>query len=972
MTADKNSPFTLTKKTEIKDLGLTFSLLTHEPTGAKFVHLFNPSDTENVFSICFQTLPTSSNGVAHILEHTVLCGSEKFPVKDPFFAMTRRSLNTYMNALTSGDFTCYPAASEIESDFYNLLAVYLDSVFHPTLSEMSFLQEGHRLEFKEIADKNSPLVYGGVVYNEMKGAMSKPDARLWELVMQHLMPDLTYAHNSGGDPKQIPTLTHAELKEFYKTFYHPSRAIFFLYGTLPLEKQLNFIEERCLKNVKKIEQLPPLPLQKRFTKPKEITGYFPAREEDKDAIFSFSFLTATIIDQEELLALSLLDSIFFENDASVLKHALMSSNLCKKASGYLAQELSEAPYTITCKGCKKEDGKALYAVIEKTLQQLATKGIDEEVIAAAMHQLAFSNLEIVRNGDPYGLDLFFRTVPLMQHGGDPIAALQIYQTLETLEKKLKDKNYLPNLIRRYFLDNPHQLHVTFLPDAKLTAKETQDEIARLEKIKANLSENEKEQIIKQSLKIEKHHEESENQDLSCLPKFGVNEISLEPKEFPLKKEQVGFVTCYHHATTTNQILYATLVVEMPELTEEELELFPLFLSIFTKVGVSNLSYLDNLKNQTAHLGSLSVGIDFYRQTENLSLYKPSFSIQGKALKKNSKQLLNSLVNQLQNVRFDETARIKELLLEIETSLEQGINSNAPRYASLMALSGFSTSDALKNSFSGLPCFKRIKAITAKIDEKLPKVMATLQQIKSKLLINNPQLIVTCDQTLYKELLQEKFYAVGQLQSVKGSSWQIGQSSFKVENQLIELSADVAFNCQAFTSIPYLHKDSALLLLATELMKMNTLHTEIREKGGAYGYGASYLASEAVFYFHTFRDPNIDSSFAAFLLATKEIAEGNFTEEELEQAKISIIQGFDTPCAPGSRGITSYNVLRVGKTAPMRKAYRKALLEASREDVARAVQEHLLNRWEEGVKISFAGKALAKEKNSSLPILQSIS
>lgn len=250
--------FQVVQYLRLEELQSTLIELIHEPTGAKVMHIAN-DDPENLFCLSFQTLPTSSNGVAHILEHTVLCGSKKFPVKDPFFSMARRSLNTYMNALTGHDFTCYPASSQIEKDFYNLLEVYIDAVFHPNLKKESFLQEGHRFAFAEPEDLNSPLVYQGIVYNEMKGAMIGPESRLWEKISEHLTPDLTYAHNSGGNPKEIPNLTLEELKEFHQTYYHPSRCLFFFYGNIPLSKHLDYLQDHALKGVQKAPQLSPLP-----------------------------------------------------------------------------------------------------------------------------------------------------------------------------------------------------------------------------------------------------------------------------------------------------------------------------------------------------------------------------------------------------------------------------------------------------------------------------------------------------------------------------------------------------------------------------------------------------------------------------------------------------------------------------------------------------------------------------------------
>ncbi len=265
-TGHKYKDFKLEKIVEVKGLNCTLRELVHEPTGARVMHIAN-DDPENVFCLSFRTLPHDSTGVAHILEHTVLCGSAKYPVKDPFFSMNRRSLNTFMNAFTGSDFTCYPAASQVEKDFYNLLEVYLDSAFKPLLKELSFAQEGHRLEFSEADNKDSSILFKGVVFNEMKGSYVSPTARLWKALHAELFPDITYSFDSGGDPKEIPTLTHQGLVDFHRQHYHPSRCLFYFYGDIPLEKHLDFLAEKTLKGIEKLDPLSDIPLQKRFKKP---------------------------------------------------------------------------------------------------------------------------------------------------------------------------------------------------------------------------------------------------------------------------------------------------------------------------------------------------------------------------------------------------------------------------------------------------------------------------------------------------------------------------------------------------------------------------------------------------------------------------------------------------------------------------------------------------------------------------------
>ena len=397
--------FQVTKSLEIPELQCHLYELVHLPTNAHVMHIAN-DDPENLFCLSFQTLPERSDGVAHILEHTVLCGSKKFPVKDPFFAMIRRSLNTYMNALTGSDFTCYPAASQVPKDFYNLLEVYLDAVFHPNLNLLSFLQEGHRLEFENPKDPASPLVYKGVVFNEMKGVLSSASSRLSEEMHAALFPDNTYGTNSGGNPQLIPELTYEQLRLFHQKYYSPSRCLFFFYGNMNLEAHLDFITKHALEGVEKIPELPPIPPQPRFKEPRYLTSSYPiSQEEDTEAkaYISFGWLTCHITEQEELLALHILEIILMDTDASPLKSVLLKSGYCKLISSYIDVDVAESPLIITLRGCNPEDADACEKLMRETLAQIADEGIPIVLVENAIHQFEFYRSEIAGEHFPLWL-----------------------------------------------------------------------------------------------------------------------------------------------------------------------------------------------------------------------------------------------------------------------------------------------------------------------------------------------------------------------------------------------------------------------------------------------------------------------------------------------------------------------------------------------------------------------------------------
>jgi hypothetical protein len=546
-------------------------------------------DPENMFCLSFQTIPTKSDGVAHILEHTVLCGSEKYPVKDPFFAMQRRSLNTFMNAFTGPDFTCYPAASQVPKDFYNLLEVYLDAVFHPNLNELSFLQEGHRLEFTIPEDPSSPLENKGIVFNEMKGALTSPSSRLNELISQSLFPDLTYGINSGGDPKVITKLTYNELCDFHHTYYHPSRCLFFFYGNIPLEHHLDFINEKVLKSIKNpLQSLPPLPLQPRFTQPRELTRYYPTSDEkdtEDKAIIAFGWLTCHILDQEELLALNILEIILMDTDASPLKMALLKSGYCKQASSYIEMEISEIPWILTLKGCREEDADNLDRIIKHTLSSIVEEGIPLSHVENAIHQLEFFRSEITGDHSPFGLALFMRSALLKQHGGDPQDGLYIHTLFDIVRKRnLEDPQYLTGLIKKYLIDNTHRVRITLLPDQNLAAKENDEEREVLNAIQSKLTEREKQHLVDQAKRLKEFQHLQEDNDLDILPKVSVDDIPKMARQIPLSHTIGKNIEIYHHACFTNEIVYADMFFTLPNLAEKALPYIRLMTTLMAQMG----------------------------------------------------------------------------------------------------------------------------------------------------------------------------------------------------------------------------------------------------------------------------------------------------------------------------------------------------------------------------------------------------
>lgn len=962
--------FKITKITEIPELQCILRELIHLPTGAQVMHIAN-DDPENLFCLSFKTIPQSSNGVAHILEHTVLCGSEKYPVKDPFFGMTRRSLNTFMNALTGADFTCYPAASQVPKDLYNLLEVYLDAVFHPNLNELSFLQEGHRLEFSVTDDPNSPLEHKGIVFNEMKGALNSPSARLAEAMNHALYPQLTYGYNSGGDPKEIPHLSYLDLCAFHQTHYHPSRCLFFFYGDLPLEGHLDFIAKHALEGVKKVDPLPPLPIQPRFLTPKTVELEFPISPEEElsdKAMISFGWLTCHILKQQEVLALSILEIVLMDTDASPLKLALLRSGLCKQVSAMMDIDVSEVPIMLTLRGCKAEDVDQIKELLQKTLHDIIEEGIPLYQIENAMHQLEFHRSEITGNHSPFGLSLFMRSALLKQHGGNPEDGLMIHTLFENTRRlHLENPHYFTDLIKKYLLENPHFVTIIMKPNPELMTKELEEEKIGLEKIREKLTPGQIKHILERSktlIEFQKRQEDEE--DVDILPKLSLSDVSPASRYYTLSQETCGPLQVFHHDCFTNDIVYADLFYDLSKIAEEELPLVRLLTTLIAQMGSGGKRYTETLEAIQANTGGIGSYLTSNIQAQDPNLFFPAIAIRGKALCHKVGKLFPLICSMVESIDLSDHDRLKEVLLKQYTSLHGSLAQSALRYAINLSASSLDVSSQISNKWYGIDYYQTIRSIVENLDQEIEPLSKKLHQLHGRLFgLKNPHLVLSCDKKTYEELKQHQFYGLFDLPTKPFTPWSDDYPLQQVKSQGRLIPSPVAFTSHVFKTIPYVHPDSPALSVAAALFDNLVLHAKIREQGGAYGGGAINNTLSGSFYFYAYRDPNISATLAAFEEAIKTIVDGQFEASDIEEATLEIVQGLDAPVSPGSRADLAYGWMREGKPPEVRQAYRNQLLALTKQDIIDAVKRHIVPRNEEGTTVVFAGKELLEKENALL-------
>lgn len=960
--------FIIKEITPLPELCSTLYSCEHINTKAELLHIAC-DDEENVFCLAFKTLPKDSTGVAHILEHTVLCGSKKYPVKDPFFGMTRRSLNTFMNALTGSDFTCYPAASCIEKDFYNLLDVYLDAVFHPLLKKESFFQEGCRLEFEEKDNPISPLVYRGIVYNEMKGSLASSEARLWEEINKHLMSDLPYSHNSGGDPKEIPNLTYEEFCAFHKNCYAPASCLFYFYGNIPLSKHLAYLDRHLLSKAESSSYEKKLPKQTRFTKPKAVEAFYPCTDKDlkHKTLISFSWLTAPISLEDDLLGLTLLDSLLLDTDASVLKHALLKSGACRQIDGYVDVEVSEIPFHIICKGCDKEKAHILEEILFSTLKKLYDKGFEPEAIASSLHQLELQGTEITGDYYPFGLTLFFRSGLSKLHGSDETKMLKIHSQFEKLLALTKNPRYLPELMKKYLLGNPHFLKVTMIPSSDLADEEIKQEKEKLETIKNALSNDEKDLLVQAALDLEEFQKKQENSDLECLPKLTLEDVPKKTPFFDCEKKELPPLSIYHHSCFTNHFVYVDIVLSLPKLSCDELYYTKLFSLLFSEMGTEKRSYEKMIELIHATTGGISASLGIHSQCNTPDIIKPALHIRGKALCRHTADLFGLLKEMLESISFKEKERVKEVILQIFTELQHKVSKGSIAYATDLAVCHHSIPAYLHHLWHGFGFYTFLEKLAADIDKNIQGTIQKLTMLKEKLLHHHHlDVVITSSQEEFAQIEKADFYGLNKLHKYPYTPWETPFVLPERFSHARKIASPVAFSTIGYKTICAPNPDSPYLALSAQLMQNTVLHKKIREQGGAYGAGASYNIINGNFTFYAYRDPHLASTVKAFQEAANALKEGRFTPLELEEAKFLIIQNIDSPVSPGSRAMDSYAQMRENLRLDLRQAFRDKILSATCEDLSLCCQKYLGDIVKEGTFVTFCKETLLKKEESDLP------
>ena len=927
----------------IDSLNVSIEEYRHTKTGATHYHIA-ANNQENAFLVALRTIPTDSKGVAHILEHTALCGSERYPVRDPFFMMIRRSLNTFMNAFTSSDWTAYPFASQNRKDFYNLMEVYLDAVFFSRLDKLDFAQEGHRVEFETADDASSKLTYKGVVFNEMKGAMSSPISTLWQVLSSHLFPTTTYHYNSGGEPEDIPDLSYDELKSFYKTHYHPSNAVFMTYGDIPAHEHQQYFEERALKRFDKLDKHIDVEDEQRYDAPQTVTEYYAADEnestDDKTHIV-IAWLLGRSIDMESMLKAHLLSGVLLDNSASPLRHALETSPLGNAPSPLCGLEDSNREMSFVCgvEGSNEQQAEELEKLVITTLQDVAENGIPQERIEAVLHQLELSQLEISGDGYPYGLHLMLNGLSSAIHRGDVFSALNPDKILTTLREEIRDPEFIKQLVRENLLENSHRVRLSLRPDSNLNKQRAEQEEQRLEEIKSQLSDSEKQSVIELASQLEAR--QRQNDDPGILPKVGLDDIPDTMHIAQGEHNNSSGLDITHYTQGTNGLAYQQIIFQLPQLDAELLNILPYYTHCITDLGNGGRDYLETQALQDSISGGISAYSSVRATIDNEQLVNGTFILSGKALSRNHAKLGQLMFDTITSLRWDEHSKIREIIAQERNRREQSVTGNGHRLAMIAASSGMSPSAALQHRLGGLAGIEALKTLDDELSTSgIEELAEKLQSLHEKIIASPKQFLVIGEENKIAQYIND----IESQWLDQDNASDFSPISFSDVRQTTKqawlTNTQVNFCAKAYPAVTINHPDAAALEVLSGFLRNGFLHRSIREMGGAYGGGASYDCDNAAFRFYSYRDPRLVETLNDFDESIEWLLNDDHQSSQLEEAILGVISGLDKPGSPAGEAKDAFHNALNGRTAEQRQAFRRHVLGVTMEDLLRVGKTYL--------------------------------
>lgn len=918
---------------DVKDLNSKGILCRHKKTGARIVILSNDDDNK-VFCIGFRTPPENSTGVAHIIEHTVLCGSKEFPAKDPFVELVKGSLNTFLNAMTYPDKTVYPVASCNDKDFQNLMHVYLDAVFYPNIykEKKIFMQEGWHYELDNAEDN---LRINGVVYNEMKGAFSSPDDVLDREVFSSLFPDTTYGVESGGDPKVIPELTYEEYLDFHRRYYHPSNSYIYLYGDMDVAEKLDFIDREYLSKFDALAIDSSIKEQISFEKPVEVRKKYSITEDENEkdnTYLSYNTVVGKSLDRELYVAFQILDYALCTAPGAPLKQALIDAGIGKEVYSVYENGIYQPYFSIVAKSANREDKERFIQIIESVLKEQVEKGIDKKALLAGENYYEFKYREADFGSYPkglmYGLQAFDSW---LYDDAAPFMHIEANDTFAIMKEKI-DTDYFETLIQTYLLENTHKAIIMVEPEKGLTARQEQALQNKLNAYKESLTREEINQIVADTKALLQYQEEPSTEEaLAKIPVLKREDIKPEAEPFINRMEKHNGTPFLYHDVFTNGIAYVRFVFDMSHISKELVPYLGLLKSVLCYVDTAHYKYGDLFNEINVYTGGISSQVATYVNAKNLDEYKVTYEIKVSVLFENMKKAFSLLEEILLSSKVEDEKRLLEIISEQKSRMQASFVSAGHSLAAVRAMSYFSETAAFTELISGIPCYRMLEEMESDFEARKAEIIGNLQKLM-KVIFRSENLMI--DYTATKENETELVSLVdalkGKLYSEVEETELLAIPTVK-KNEGFTTSAQVQYVCRAGNYIKHGLPYTGALRVLKVIMGYDYLWNNVRVKGGAYGCMCNF-GRTGDSYFVSYRDPNLQKTIETYEGAAEHFEQFKADEKAMTKFVIGTISDMDTPLNPSAKGSRSLSAYLSGLSYEEVQKERDEVLKVTDKDI----------------------------------------
>lgn len=924
--------FRVNAMSHIEEVNSDAYVMEHVKSGARLMYLDNDDDNK-VFYIAFRTTPDNSKGVPHIMEHSTLCGSRKYPLKEPFVELAKGSLNTFLNAITWPDKTMYPIASRNDVDFHNLMDVYLDAVFYPNClkNPQILMQEGWHYELE---NKEAPLTYNGVVYNEMKGALSSPEAIMEDRAMEKLFPDTTYGVESGGDPEVIPTLSFREFTEFHRRFYHPSNSYIYLYGDMDIDKTLEYLDGEYLSAFDRRNVDSMVKTQAPFGKRISVTApYGIAENEDTEgkAIHALYNAFNDHMSTMDSLAFRILNYVLIDMDGAPLKQAVLDAGLGSDLSGSYGDSYKQPVWIVEVTGSEVDKQQAFADVVDSTLRSIALKGLDKDMLEAALNRTEFTARENDYQGRPKGLFYGVRAMDLWLYDRDPMEALRYIDDINTLRDNLKT-NYFENLLLRYVIKNPHQVLITMKPEKGLTEKMNRETAEKLAAFKSSLSDEHLDEIMASTKALKERQASGETEEaLETIPLLSRKDLKRTVEEKVLEKENVSGMDHFHFDVHTNGITYLNLYFPLSGLTEEDIPYAILLSTLLRSLSTTKHSYGELARLSNAYTGGMSFAVNGYGKVEDTNDYLPALTVRAKALTSKADKLLDLLGEVINHTLFTDTKRLKELILQEKSEWDMTAFSRGHSLVMTRLTSYFSRGGEFAEQ-SGLSYYYFLADLARKFDGEKEKLVAKLEEVSRKIFTRSCLFFETIGEEEEKKAVLSNFALLvddmeeGEKKEPRPFSFPSAE-----KNEAFRTSGKVQYVAKGGNFKSHGFAYTGALKVMETILRYEYLWKKVRVLGGAYGAFTQFLR-DGTAVLCSYRDPNLAETLKAYEDLPAYLENLTLSNREMTKYVIGTMAAAETQLTPSMKGERAMVHYLSGNTRESRMKIRDEVINCQVEDI----------------------------------------